>query len=246
MLRWILENSHGARNSWDSSCFCDAAEIRRSLHRKKTQISYVLRASCARLEIIVVGELMPSQRMDATFPSRYEWTLLGEIPNGSFIHYYYPGASVSGGRDGVIVMVKPNDGDPWIGTFAFGQLTLNGLSNVLTTPDPDRLCVIANGDGYLVSAAQPTVWELVHAFPITDARSIVQQGIIVFATQTSLIAYDQSGVKWVTARLAFDDLKITEVGDTFIRGDYFDIRSDTVQSFAVDLATGRSLGRSVI
>jgi len=180
--------------------------------------------------------------MDLTFPHLYECRLLSETSTVDLPHYYYPGASTVGGRDGILVEVKPEHERPWMGTFAFGQISPKGFSAVFATPDSERLCVVAKGEGYIVSADDPRQWEMVRANPIIDVRPIPACGIIVFANFTEMVAYGQEGIRWRTKRLAWDDLKITEVSDTFIKGEFWDIRSEAMASFVVDLATGSHKG----
>jgi hypothetical protein len=111
--------------------------------------------------------------MDTTFPRSYECEWLLETPPTTALpHDYYPGASVQGGRDGVLVKVRSECGQEWLGRFAFGRLTQKGVSGLFTTPDPDRLCVVAAGEGYFVSVNTPTSWEEISAVPILDVRPI--------------------------------------------------------------------------
>jgi len=180
--------------------------------------------------------------MDRTFAHSYECEWLSETPTATLPHYYYPGASTEGGRDGILVKVHPERGQAWLGTFAFGQFTPKGVSGIFTLPDPERLCVVSCGEGYIVTATMPTVWEAVQATPIIDVRPIHAQGIIVFADYTTLVAYGKTGIKWKTKRLTWDSLKITEVTDTLLKGEFWDIRSEAMTSFVVDLATGAHQG----
>jgi hypothetical protein len=107
--------------------------------------------------------------MDSTFERRYEYELLEEGPaRGSSRHFYYPGASNVGGSDGLLIRVQPQVGDSWIGTFAFGRvMKKRGLSRVFATPNPDVMCVVANSEGYVVSASDPQTWEEVNAVPFS-------------------------------------------------------------------------------
>jgi hypothetical protein len=181
--------------------------------------------------------------MDTTFSKTYQCDELAETPQPAVLpHYFYPFASTEGGRDGIFVEVCPEHGHPWQGTFAFGHVAPKGASGIFTTPDPLRVCVVAKGAGYFVSASEPTSWELVRVTPITDVRPVHAQGIIVFASFTDLVAYGRTGIKWRTKRLSWDNLKITEVTDNLIRGESWDIRSEAVAYFLVDLATGTSQG----
>jgi len=179
--------------------------------------------------------------LDTTFPHDYECKKLTEGPGAPTIpHYYYPGASLLGGGDGLLVEVQANTGRAWLATFAFGDFKEKGASGLFTTPDPGRLCAVSNGAGYWVSAIDPTRWESVTVYPIVDIRPIHAHGIIVFADFTRLVAYGPNGIKWATERLAFDSLRIVEVTGSSIRGEYT-ICGETRQ-FSVDLKTGTHQG----
>ena len=181
--------------------------------------------------------------MDRTFRHRYETEELTEGPGFPVSHhYYYPGALTSGGRDGVLVRICPDEGPPWLATFAFGEFAPESPLGIFTTPDPHRLCVVAKGPAYFVSANDPTSWEEVCVTPVLDIRPIRNSEIMVFADFTQLVAYGATGMKWKTKRLSWDGLKIGEVTDTSIKGEYWDFRSDRVETFVVDLATGTNRG----
>jgi len=181
--------------------------------------------------------------MEAGFPSCYEWhelSLLLERPGVP--RYYYPGGSQEGGRDGTIVEVKPEQGQSWVGVFAFAQVTYKGVSSVFTTPDPHRLCVVAKGAGYLVRADDPSAWEPVAAYPIIDVRAVRVRGILVFADHTRLCAYGRTGLAWRTKHLTWDDLVITAVTEDCIEGEFWDVATQSAGTFRVDLATGEHEG----
>jgi len=180
--------------------------------------------------------------METTFPHAYECERLIETPNTASPHYYFPGASTKGGQDGILVGVRPERGQAWLGTFAFGQVTPKGVTGVYTTPDPRRVCVVSRGEGYLVNATAPTEWEAIRATPIIDVRSILARLLIVFADYTTLFAYGQTGIVWKTKRLTWDSMEITEVTDAFIKGEFWDIRREATANFTVDLATGLHQG----
>jgi len=175
------------------------------------------------------------------FSHEYEVEVLNELPFGKNV-YYYPGASTQGGKDGVIIEITPLHGESWIGVFAFGDITPKGLSGVYSLPNADKLCVVSRGAGYFVSAKNPTDWDKIKSIPVVDVRSVLSQGISLFANYTELIAYDSSGVKWKTERLAFDSFKIIALNDNHLKGEYYDIRSESKETFEVNLATGEHTG----
>jgi hypothetical protein len=180
--------------------------------------------------------------MDGTFSHSYECEQLTEIPGVALPHYYFPGATTEGGGDGMLVAVRPEHGEPWLGTFAFSRVSPKGFSGILATPNPERLCVVAKGEGYFVTASEPQTWASLGINPITDVRTVRTHGIIVFADFTQLWAYGSTGLKWKTSRLAWDSLKITEITDTSILGEFWDVPNQATASFRVDLADGTHEG----
>ncbi|GGF23845.1 hypothetical protein [Flavobacterium limi] len=173
--------------------------------------------------------------IDLSFQSNYSLELLEKL--GTDNRYYYPGDASCGGKDGLIVKVIPSQGESWIGVFSFGEISYKGLCGVYTTPNPDKFCVISRGSGYIVSSFNPNDWNEVQSIPIMDVRSIKSQNIIVFADFTDLIGYDKNGIKW-HERVANDGFKITEITDTYLRGEFWDIRNETNTTFEVDLLSG--------
>ncbi len=181
--------------------------------------------------------------MHTTFPHHYPIRERTELPTSDPLpRYYYPGASREGGRDGLLLEIHPDAGAPWLGVFAFGHVSPKGVSGVFTTPNPHRLCVVARGGGYLVSADDPTSWEPVKATPVLDVRPVRAQRLLVFADYTEPMAYGEAGLRWRTGRLAWDGLTITEVTDKSIRGEFWDPPKGTTGTFSVDLETGAHTG----
>jgi hypothetical protein len=184
-------------------------------------------------------------RFDETFQHGYACEVQPDLDGREGPRYYIPAASFSGGRDGVTVKVVPPLGEAWIGTFAFGTMP-NGLSGVFTTPDVAKLLVVTKGDGYLVSTNDPEQWERVATVPTTDVRSDPKHGIIVLASFTHLVAYNQCGLVWKTEQLSWDNLKIISINDDDLVGEFWDLRTETKQRFAVDLKTGTATGGAVL
>jgi hypothetical protein len=180
---------------------------------------------------------------DFSFFRRYGCEIVDELPaRGAPTHYYYPGGTMVGGRDGVVVRIVPERGMTWFGTFAFGKFGEQGLTKVVSMPDPERVCVVSRGAGYIVSVRDARSWEVVRAIPVVDVRSVPGAGLVLFANFTELVAYGVGGVRWRTKRLAWDGLTLTEVTDEKVVGEYWDIRSQATQTFEIDLATGASRG----
>jgi len=178
--------------------------------------------------------------VDLTFKKNFSITIIEEVVAGE--RYYYPGASTQGGRDGILVKVISSEGKSWVGVFAFGEINTNGISGIYSMPDPNKFCIISKGAGYIVSSNNPTDWKQVKVIPVTDVRSIKHQKIIVFADYTELLAYDEFGIKWRTERLAYDGFKIIEVTESYLKGEFWNIRNEAYDIFEIDLITGSQVG----
>ena len=83
------------------------------------------------------------------------------------------------------------------------------------------------------------VGALSRAAPVIDVRSSKSHEIIVFAEFTRLVAYGPAGIKWETGRLSWEDLAITEVSQDYIKGEFWDIRTERTAEFAVKILSDR-------
>jgi len=180
-------------------------------------------------------------KLDESFPRNFDCEYLAELPPGPHRHFYFPGGTAAGG-DGHVVRVRPHGAEPWVGTFTFGRVSPNGKNGLFTWPDPNCLCVVSVGDGYIVRVDAPTDFQVVRARPILDVRPILAKRIVVFANFTELVAYGRSGVLWRTGRLSWEGIDVARVTDTHIEGTVWDPRSDAKVEFIVDLETGRHQG----
>ena len=138
----------------------------------------------------------------------------------------------------MIVEVRPAAASPWMGVFAFGDVSASAPNGVFPIRNSTKLCVVARGQGYAVDVEEPTSWERIPGVPILQVVSVPARRLVVFATFTDLIAYSEAGMKWRTARLSSDGLEITEVTDDVIRGSAWDASVERAVEFAVDLESG--------
>jgi hypothetical protein len=171
------------------------------------------------------------------FGSNFKVKGLTEIKPGYKV-YYYPTGTQDGGRDGTIVEVNVSNGNKWIAIFAYGDVTNRGYTGILTMPSIDQFCVVSRGNGFVVTATNPKAWFEVDCVPVMDVVISKNRNLIIFASYTELVAYGINGIVWTTDRLSFDGLKIVSQNDDFVIGEYFDIRSNRMETFRVNLLDG--------
>jgi hypothetical protein len=181
-------------------------------------------------------------RVNLVFDHTYECKVVSETSGLEAKRIFYPGPDIEVGHDGLTVNIAPFGGTPWVATFKFGQLSPNGVSGIFSMPNSERICVVSRGDGYVVSANDPCEWEIINAIPVIDVRCSIKHKIILFANFTELVAYDSVGLKWRTDRLTWDNMKLVEMTDDAVTGEFWDIRTESDNRFTVELATGKHHG----
>ena len=184
--------------------------------------------------------------IDLSLPHSYEIEEIGDFPGtGRFrdpiIYFPRPEEGREGG--GLWLIVKPGNGKSWIGVFAFAYSSPPAFCRVVSPPDPDRLCVIANGAAYVVKSDEPEVWDKIPVDPVLDVRLVAEKGLIVFSDFIRLAAYRRGTVVWRSPRVCWDALKIIRITREAIEGVGYDPTNSITRElpFSVDLETGRSL-----
>lgn len=182
------------------------------------------------------------------FPHSYQVSDVPELPGSGkwpFPVYRFPRLEPvgRGEQDEIWLMVKRSVGEPWTGVFSIGGLGHSTFfTGVNSTLNPDRLCVVAHGNGYLVNTNDPDDWEQIPVHPIRDVRALVEHNLILFCDFAGIVACGESGVVWRSPRLCWDDLKIEKITAQTIEGSGYDPTSETgVMRFLLDINTGKPL-----
>lgn len=173
---------------------------------------------------------------------RYRAEVIQELPGQGFKQYYFPGGDQSGGGDGLLVRVHPEAGEPWVGVFKYGYPSPKALSGVFEWPDPDLMCVVSKGRGYIVDANDPSHYSEISAFPITAVAPIPEKGLVILCDFLKIVAYSSKGLAWETPRLSWDGLKILGVTPDVVSGEAWDAAADRWVPFTIEVETGRHQG----
>jgi hypothetical protein len=118
-----------------------------------------------------------------------------------------------------VLAVYPVGVEPWIGVFHGGGYGVPPAppGQVIGWTDGKSLCVLKTGGGSLVRADDPAVTGEIESFPITNVLAIPEQGLIVFANFTDIVAYNADGIAWRSGRLALDELDIIRAEGDVLR-----------------------------
>ena len=178
------------------------------------------------------------------FPRNYE---VKALESYGLVHpaeklYHFPTELEEGDRRGLYARVVPENGPPWVGFFALGFDSDQVAAGLYSCPDPDRLCVVTGGYGYVVNTRNPLEWFQLQQRPVIEVRSLPELQLLVFAGFTEISGLGPSGPPWVTERLSWEGLSITEIQGHTLRGLGWDALTDKEVPFEVDLRTGESRG----
>jgi hypothetical protein len=183
-------------------------------------------------------------KIDLALPHSYEIEELPELPGtGTFDVplLYFPRPKGRPEHDGLWLKIRTATGRSWIGVFAFGYQSPPAFSRVVSSLDPNRVCVISRGGAYLVKTDEPESWEQVPIVPVLDIRLIPEHQLLVLADFTRLVAYSSGGLAWRSPQVCWDELKILSVTHNTIEGVGYDPTNLGESRFVVDIRTGRSL-----
>ncbi len=171
---------------------------------------------------------------------RYE--ILSELPGMPKKVVFIPENKLGVGQDGLIVKICPSNETPWIGIFAFGDLSSSAECSVLEGPGPNFLSIVAQGEGYIVSPCNPRLVTRVKVYPVFGAVEVPLRGLVLFYDYTNIAAYNESGLLWLTKRISWDGIEITSVSENEIVGKSWDSPNDRNVEFNVNLADGSHRG----
>jgi hypothetical protein len=181
------------------------------------------------------------QRFD--FDPAYDVELGPEFPGGG--EWLYPVFAFD--RDGhldpqfvsrwgapVIAVIHPQRGEQWVGMFPAGGL--GGVSGAFATPSAQHLCIVADGEAFLVRTDAPQEGALVVQDQVRQV-AVASTTLLLLVRDIDIVAVGARGVAWRSPRLAVDDLRVTTAGPTAIHCTG-DLLAGRVVDLIVNAATG--------
>ncbi len=105
----------------------------------------------------------------------------------------------------VTIEVHPMGAQPWVGSFASGDL--GGVSALSAAPSPRHLVAVVDGLAYLVDTADPRDGATILSDMVRQVAP-VETDLLLLATTLDIVALGSEGPVWQTKRLVVDDLRI--------------------------------------
>jgi hypothetical protein len=111
--------------------------------------------------------------------------------------------------DPVIVRVVLPDDSSWVGMFPAGGL--GGVTGVFACPSPHDVCVVAEGLAFLIDVRDPSQRCVVAHDQLVQVAASADPRLLVLVRFLDAVAIGEAGIKWKSARLCVDDLRLVEV-----------------------------------
>ena len=175
------------------------------------------------------------------FPASYEVQLDAELPprEGQTIYFADKGPQSQGkGMSGSLMRIKSRDGSSWLAVFPKGYTHGFAVDAILSTPNPDFVCVISDGAGYWENSVTREC-AAIRILPIRQFETM--ERLLLFADFTRIAAYSPEGLLWISAQLAGDRLSIIGMDPTakLIECEGWDPASGGSVRLKVDSRTGK-------
>lgn len=175
-------------------------------------------------------------RCDKTFVGDFDFAPR-ELPSGPPKRmFWYPSASRAGGRDGVLLGVKPSGAD----NVRRRCLLRDVAAYAVALSDRGSIAVVCGGTGYRVSAQNPSDWgEVSRDVVVYEPTVVLALGLVLFVGFTGITAWGPRGQAWDTGALVHDDLEVLNVAGHVLTVTGSSPPGTTLE-FSVDLRTGTS------
>jgi hypothetical protein len=173
-----------------------------------------------------------------SFASSYQTQLIDDPELCSLKCFSYPGAVEDGVVTGIYLEIHPAGASPWMACFAAGRLSPNAMSFVSTHPAADKLCVVAQGEGYVINTTSPQDWQEIALRPIMGALASGAAGLIVLHDHTRFVALGATGVAWKTPSVSWDGIQNARVHGDRVLAEVWDSPRNAFVPVRIALAEG--------
>ncbi len=126
--------------------------------------------------------------------------------------------AVTFARGALQLMVNAATGGAFLATCALGFTDLAMPTGVFACPNPQEICAVAGGYAYVIDTERPELCTHLSLKPVVEVRASVAHTLLLFVSFHSIVAWGQNGVRWESARLSWEGIRITGIeGDSLLR-----------------------------
>ncbi len=145
-------------------------------------------------------------------------------------------------RGALQLMVHPAAGGTFLATCALGFTSASVPTGLFACPNPDELCAVAGGYGYIVDTTHPARCTHLALRPVVEVRVLPLHELLLFVGFHNIVAWGAHGLAWETARLSWEGIQLGEITGDDLAGSGWNLQTDRDVPFTVDLRTGKHEG----
>lgn len=177
------------------------------------------------------------------FGARFHADLVS-APESAKTQVCFPGAIQGGWVEGLGVEFFPEDGPPWYGSFARGDLSRNAVNFAGSCPDKTSALIVAKGEGYIVSSSDPKQWSELPLRPVMGVIADAGEELIVVWDFVRMVCIDCHGVRWKTHSISWDGIKDVFIRNGEVHANIWDAPNSCFNAARVNLDNGSVIGGS--
>ncbi|MGA8085697.1 MAG: hypothetical protein WCA10_00225 [Terracidiphilus sp.] len=184
---------------------------------------------------------MSAPVLDGTFPHTWKAEILSARPVIlPARHYVYPRDVEEVERGALELLVRTNEpgAAPFLATCALGFRDPVVPTGVWSAPNPREMCAVAGGYAYIIDTAAPDRFTMLPFRPVLQVRPVVEQGLLLFVGNRTILAWAAAGTAWETKKLSDEGVTITGVEGEQLRGLGWNLITDKETPFTLDLQSG--------
>ena len=200
----------------------------------------------------------PAPAVDLSFVHRWQAEILPARP---LIlptrHFVYPRQAEEVERGALELLIRPaavavDESSPkppldapsspfameFLATCALGFLDPAVPTGIWSTPNPEEICAVSGGYAYLIDTSAPERFTMLPYRPVLEVRPLPAQGLLLFVSHRSILAWGRDGQAWQAERLSSEGVVIASIRGSVLHGLGWDLFTAKEIPFALDLRTG--------
>jgi hypothetical protein len=156
-------------------------------------------------------------------------------------HFVYPLEVEEIERGALEVMVRPRAGNStsFLATCALGFRDPAVPTGIWSAPNPDEICAISGGYGYIIDTSAPERFTMLSYRPVLQVHAAKNSGLLLFVSNRAILAWGLRGEAWQSPKLSDEGVTVTDIDNSMLRGLGWNMMTDKETPFALDLNSGR-------
>ena len=185
--------------------------------------------------------------MENIFPHSWTAEILDSPPLIAPARQYIYPRQIAGEEDALArgalqLLVHPARGGPFLATCALGFTDRSIPTGLFSCPNPDELCAVAGGYGYIIDTFHPEQSTHLPLKPIAKILPVPTQDLLIFSGFHTIYAWGRNGEAWHSSRLSWEGIQLSGVEGSSLHGTGWNMLTDKDVPFTVDLHTGQHEG----